>query len=50
MWIFFAFTSTFANLLIAGIETEQVADAFLNFFFNIMFAFAGLVHPHNLRI
>lgn len=41
MWIFFAFTSTFANMLIAGIETEQVAGAFLNFFFNIMFAFAG---------
>ena len=50
MWIFFAFTSTFANLLIAGIKTEQVAGAFLNFFFNIMFASAGLVHPHNLRI
>lgn len=44
MWIFFSFTSTFANMLIAGIETEQVAGAFLNFFFNIMFAFAGYVH------
>ncbi|OJI99476.1 hypothetical protein ASPVEDRAFT_60490 [Aspergillus versicolor CBS 583.65] len=43
MWIFFAFTSTFANMLIAGIETEQVAGAFLNFFFNIMFAFAGVL-------
>ncbi|KAB8201683.1 ABC-2 type transporter-domain-containing protein [Aspergillus parasiticus] len=43
LWIFFAFTSTFANMLIAGIETEQVAGGFLNFFFNVMFAFAGIL-------
>ncbi|CAG8032130.1 unnamed protein product [Penicillium salamii] len=47
MWIFFSFTSTFANMLIAGIETEQVAGAFLNFFFNIMFAFAGVLAGPN---
>ncbi|KAL4919820.1 hypothetical protein BDW62DRAFT_178518 [Aspergillus aurantiobrunneus] len=43
MWVFFSFTSTFANMLIAGIETEQVAGAFLNFFFNVMFAFSGVL-------
>ncbi|KAK1144148.1 Multidrug resistance protein [Aspergillus melleus] len=43
LWVLFVFTSTFANMLIAGIETEQVAGAFLNFFFNIMFAFAGVL-------
>ncbi|KAL2844337.1 ABC-2 type transporter-domain-containing protein [Aspergillus pseudoustus] len=43
LWVFFVFTSTFANMLIAGIETEQVAGALLNFFFNIMFAFAGVL-------
>ena len=41
LWVFFVFTSTFANALIAAIETEQVAGACLNFFFNIMFVFAG---------
>lgn len=30
-------------MLIAGIEADQVAGGFLNYFFNILFTFAGYV-------
>ena len=41
VWIFFVFTSTFANMIIAAIETAEVAGGIVNLLMIMMFAFCG---------
>lgn len=41
VWVFFIFSSTFAHMLIAGIESADVAGALGNLFMILMFAFCG---------
>jgi ATP-binding cassette subfamily G (WHITE) protein 2 (PDR) len=41
VWIFFVFTSTFATMSIAGIESAEVASGIVNLFVIMMFAFCG---------
>ena len=41
VWIFFIFTSTFANMIIAAIQTAEVAGGIVNLLMIMMFAFCG---------
>jgi hypothetical protein len=41
VWAFFVFSGTFGNMIIAGIDTAEVAGGIVNLFFVLMFAFAG---------
>lgn len=43
VWMFFLFTSTFANMVIAGIESADVAGGIVNLIMILMFAFCGYV-------
>lgn len=43
VWMFFLFTSTFANMVIAGIESADVAGGIVNLVMILMFAFCGYV-------
>ncbi|ETS76917.1 hypothetical protein PFICI_10791 [Pestalotiopsis fici W106-1] len=43
VWAFFMFTSTFANMIIAGLESADVAGAIANLFFIMMFLFCGIL-------
>ncbi|KAH6896015.1 ABC-2 type transporter-domain-containing protein [Thelonectria olida] len=43
VWIFFVFTSTFATMSIAGIESAEVASGIVNLFVIMMFAFCGVL-------
>ena len=43
VWMFFLFTSTFANMVIAGIESADVAGGIVNLVMIMMFAFCGYV-------
>ncbi|KAJ6440945.1 ABC transporter CDR4 [Purpureocillium lavendulum] len=43
VWIFFVFTSTFANMIIAAIETAEVAGGIVNLLMIMMFAFCGVL-------
>jgi ATP-binding cassette, subfamily G (WHITE), member 2, PDR len=41
IWVFFLFSSTFGSMVIAGIDTAEVAGGIVNLLFIMMFAFAG---------
>ena len=41
VWVFFIFSSTFANMVIAAIENADVAGGVVNLFMIMMFAFCG---------
>lgn len=43
IWAFFVFSSTFGQMIIAGIDTAEVAGGIVNLFFILMVAFAGFV-------
>ncbi|GJN71555.1 hypothetical protein PLIIFM63780_006109 [Purpureocillium lilacinum] len=43
VWIFFIFTSTFANMIIAAIQTAEVAGGIVNLLMIMMFAFCGVL-------
>lgn len=43
VWVFFIFSSTFANMVIAAIESADVAGGIVNLFMIMMFAFCGYV-------
>ena len=43
VWMFFLFTSTFANMVIAGIQSADVAGGIVNLLMILMFAFCGCV-------
>ncbi|KAM0324525.1 hypothetical protein ACHAQA_007910 [Verticillium albo-atrum] len=43
VWVFFLFTSTFANLTIAALDTPDIAGGVLNLIFIMMFAFCGIL-------
>ncbi|KAH6962895.1 ABC transporter CDR4 [Fusarium avenaceum] len=43
IWVFFMFSSTFGSMIIAGIDTAEVAGGVVNLFFIMMFAFAGVL-------
>ncbi|KAI6765534.1 hypothetical protein HG530_006604 [Fusarium avenaceum] len=43
IWAFFMFSSTFGSMIIAGIDTAEVAGGVVNLFFIMMFAFAGVL-------
>lgn len=41
VWVFFIFASSFAHLIIAGLETYDVAGAIVGLLTIMMFAFCG---------
>jgi hypothetical protein len=41
LWIFFMFSSTFANMMIAGIPTPDMAGGAMNLLLIMMFTFCG---------
>ena len=41
VWMYFLFSSTFANMVIAGIESPDVAGGIVNLFMIMMFTFCG---------
>ncbi|KAL1620268.1 Multidrug resistance protein [Neofusicoccum ribis] len=43
VWVFFIFTSTFATMMIAGLESAEVAGGVVNLFAIMMFAFCGIL-------
>lgn len=43
VWMFFLLTSTFANMVIAAIESADVAGGIVNLLMILMFAFCGYV-------
>lgn len=43
VWVFFVFTSTFAHMMIAAIDTAEVAGGIVNLFLVMMFAFCGVL-------
>ncbi|KAJ3538998.1 hypothetical protein NM208_g5663 [Fusarium decemcellulare] len=43
LWIFFMFSSTFANLMIAGIGSADVAGGVMNLLLIMMFTFCGVL-------
>ncbi|KAH7303672.1 ABC transporter CDR4 [Stachybotrys elegans] len=43
IWAFFVFSSTFGHMIIAGIDTAEVAGGIVNLFFIMMVAFSGVL-------
>ncbi|KAL4863346.1 hypothetical protein BDV12DRAFT_206638 [Aspergillus spectabilis] len=43
IWATFLFASSFAHMLIAGIDSDQLASALSNIFFIMMYAFCGIL-------
>ncbi|PHH91470.1 hypothetical protein CDD83_309 [Cordyceps sp. RAO-2017] len=43
VWLFFLFCGTFANMVIAGIDSADVAGGVVNLFMIMMFAFCGVL-------
>lgn len=49
VWVFFVFTSTFAHMIIAAVETAEVAGGIVNLFLVLMFSMCGvLAGPNDL--
>lgn len=47
VWLFFVFTSTFAHMIIAAIDSAEVAGGIVNLFLVMMFAFCGVLAGPN---
>lgn len=41
LWLFFVFTTTFGHMIIAAVDTAEVAGGILNLFMIMMFLFCG---------
>lgn len=41
VWVFFIFTGSFANMMIAGLPNAEVAGGIVNLFAIMMFVFCG---------
>ncbi|KAH6900635.1 ABC-2 type transporter-domain-containing protein [Thelonectria olida] len=45
IWLFYMFTSTFANMIIAGFESDEVAGGVVTLIMIMIFSFAGILAP-----
>ncbi|KAI5467615.1 ABC-2 type transporter-domain-containing protein [Mariannaea sp. PMI_226] len=45
IWLFYMFTSTFANMIIAGFESDEVAGGVVTLVMIMIFSFAGILSP-----